>query len=194
MNSQSSDGALRNKQMQKCKKWELFFFKPELNLCPGKPLCCIKAQRQCLEVGQQCFEWLWRRPKPLFVDLLYFGYGLNKDFSTKHLAQPPESHVVLSGGSLCLPRGWIWSWPPHRWADGVGVEGVEWGGGFFPAVLQGSLEVSQGGGGTTFPPQADIHPTPLTRREHVTTCATNVHLRKNLMALYPLFFQSLSGR
>ncbi|TWW81466.1 hypothetical protein D4764_01G0012810 [Takifugu flavidus] len=27
----------------------------------------------------------------------------------------------------------------------------------------GSLEVSQGGGGTTFPPQADIHPTPRTR-------------------------------
>lgn len=108
MNSQFSDGALRKKQMQKCKKWELFFFKPELNLCPGKPLCCIKAQRQCLEVGQQCFEWLWRRPKPLFVDLLYFGYGLNKDFSTKHLAQPPESHVVLSSGSLCLPCGWIW--------------------------------------------------------------------------------------
>lgn len=68
---------------------------------------------------------------------------------------------------------------------GWGLRG--WGGGFFPAVLQGSLEVSQGGGGTTFPPQADIHPTPLTRREHVTTCATNVHLRKTWW-LYILFF------
>lgn len=76
-----------------------------------------------------------------------------------------------------------------RWGGGW-EGGVGWGRrGFFPAVLQGSLEVSQGGGGTTFPPQADIHPTPLTRREHVTTCATNVRLRKARW-LYILFFSS----
>lgn len=89
-----------------------------MNLCRGKPSCCIEAQCQCLEVGQQCFEWLWRRPQPLFVDLLYFGYDLNKDFSTKHLAQPPESHVVLNDGSLCLPS----------WMDLV-TACAEWGGG-----------------------------------------------------------------
>lgn len=81
----------------------MLFFKHELNLRRAKPLSRIEPRCQCLEVGQQCFEWFWRRPEPLFVDLLYFSHGLNKNISTKHLAQPSESHVVLNG--LCLLHG-----------------------------------------------------------------------------------------
>lgn len=81
------------------------FFKLDPTLCHSKPLRCIEPRCQCLEVGQQCFEWFWRRPEPLFVDLLYFGHGLNKNISTKHLAQPPESHIVLNRGRLCLVDG-----------------------------------------------------------------------------------------
>lgn len=160
----------------KCKKVWTLFFKLELNLRRAKPLRCIEPQCQCLEVGQQCFEWFWRRPEPLFVDLLYFGHGLNKNISTKHLAQPSESHVVLNG--LCLLHGWSCNGRCNSEQMGWGLGEWVGVGGSFSVVLQGSLEVSQGGGGTTFPPQADIHPTPRTRRVHVTTRTTKVHTRK----------------
>lgn len=163
------------------------FFKLELNLHFAKPLRCIEPRCQCLEVGQQCFEWFWRRLEPLFVDLLYFGHGLNKNISTKHLAQPSESHVVLNG--LCLLHGWSCNgrcnseqmgWGLGEW---VGVGGV---------LFCGSAGEpgSQSGRWRNHLPTTSRHPshTPDTP----TTCDNSYNksaYEKNLMAPSLLFFK-----
>lgn len=171
----------------------MLFFKLELNLRRAKPLRCIEPQCQCLEVGQQCFEWFWRRPEPLFVDLLYFGHGLNKNISTKHLAQPSESHVVLNG--LCLLHGWSCNGRCNSeqmgWGLGEWVGGGGGGGGGVLFCGSAGEPGSQSGRWRNHLPTTSLHP-PHTP-DAPSTCDNSYNksaYEKNLMAPSLLFFQT----